>query len=557
MFNRRIISIHAVIFTACATLILVGSDSETRLVAAAESKGYLIYPLPAELILLGGAVNLTPQSRIWFDAASLENAELLHEELESRGLSIGMESIAAEYPTSSDIVLQITTGQAPNGMVREAFESRDGYLVSVSDQGIRIVGSDAGGQLYGILCFLQFINDKDFTIPRIVINEWPAMTFRGLRGHFPKDDPHEIEQFKRIIRAMAICRLNQLWIRDLYVRRFPASLELKRHPELNDDDSIPQALALELIQYARRYNVRVMGSVSSTSDIAWFVYPELIEMKPGEHPATVPIRNEKGRTLRYRYGARFNFCPSAEQTYRLLFDIIDELAPLFTSEIFDLGVDEVSQEYNGSRWVADVRCRGKDPVLLFAEYVNKLADYVMTKDKIPLVNSTPFIREHGGDFYELYRSVRLIRKNIMINNWSDGFVRKRQSKSLFHKLFGDKPFSSREYFADHGLHNIIHMVAAGGRWKDRPELLENEGEFDIYGAFITHYTYMTGEEMDPAVIDGMSFSGKHFWRTNKPEINSNEDQELTLYARRVIKSIMSGKSFLQAFGDARLRSSEL
>ena len=65
------------------------------------------------------------------------------------------------------------------------------------------------------------------------------------------------------------------------------------------------------------------------------------------------------------------------------------MTPLFSSDVFDLGIDEVSQPYNGSRWVADKRCRGKDPVILFAEYVNRLADYVSKKGKIPLVNSTP------------------------------------------------------------------------------------------------------------------------------------------------------------------------
>ena len=299
-----------------------------------------------------------------------------------------------------------------------------------------------------------------------------------------------------------------------------------------------------------------MGSISSTSDIVWSIYPDLIEMKPGESPATVPIKNEKGRTSKYRYGARFNFCPSNEQTYRLLFDIIDELAPLFTSKVFDLGIDEVSQYENGSRWVADDLCRGKDPVRLFAEYTNRLADHVIAKGKIPVVNSTPFIKEHGGAFHDLYRSVGLIRKDILINNWSENIVRLKNRQSLFSGLLNNTDFSSTEYFGKYGLYNIIHMVIAGNRWRDRPELLEKKGRIDCVGAFITHYTYLTGEKVDPKIIDAMAFSGNHFWAPDKPEMLTEEDETITQYGRDIVKNLLKGASYMSAIIIAKSRLSK-
>lgn len=550
---KHSISIRAVALAIVAILIFMWTAFGNQLSAAADLIQPVTYPTPAKILQYRGYKKLVPQSRIMSDEYSRENAGLLQKELKAVGLSLEVESIEGGSIRPEDICLTQNIYQATDGLNNVPNLKKNGYHISVFDQEIRINGPDAEGQLYGILSFLQLIDVTDLTLPLIDIVDWPTLSFRGLRGHFPKNDAHEVEQFKRIIRAMAFCRLNQLWIRDLYVRRFPASIRLDTHPEISDGDAISKSLARELIQYARQHHVLVMGSISSTSDIVWSIYPDLIEMGSGESPATVPIKNEKRRTSKYRYGARFNFCPSTEQTYRLLFDLVDELAPLFTSEVFDLGIDEVSQYQNGSRWVADSRCRGKDPVRLFAEYTNRLADYVTAKGKIPLVNSTPFIKEHGGAFHDLYQSVDLIPKNIVINNWSEGFVRQKRRKSLFANIFGDTDFSSTEYFASHGLYTIIHMVGAGKRWKDRPELLEQIEAQDCYGAFITHYTYMTAGKLSSAIINGMSFSGNHFWSTNKPAINSKEDKALTRYARLVVDNILKGKSYLKAIEDARSR----
>jgi len=457
-----------------------------------------------------------------------------------------------EMHPSNSIIFYQRERVASNNEMMSALDHNEGYYLGVSDRGVIIVGADTQGQLYGILTFLQLLDPEAAFVPKVVISDWPRMSFRGLRGHFPKNDPGEIERSRRIIRAMAFCRLNQLWIRDLHLRRFPASLQLNSHPEICDADAIPKSLAEELINYAAIHNVKVMGSLAATADIVWSVYPHLIEMGANESPSTVEIRNEYNRTSKYRFGSRFNFCPSRDETYRLLFDLIDEMAPLFTSEVFDLGVDEIGQEQNGSRWVSDEFCQGKEPVQLFAQYVNRLADYVSSKGKVPLVNSEPFIKKHGGSFHDIYKSVALIRKDVVINNWSEGHVRSTNS-GWFNRL---SDFESTAYFKRFGLNRIIHMVSAKWRWRDRPELLERlerKGDLDCYGAFITHYSYMTGaDSLNGSIVDGMAFSSNHFWTPNLPEMGSTAEDLGILFAKTVIKSVLKGRSFTQAAIDGRV-----
>lgn len=488
---------------------------------------------------------------IFSDWPSRQNAELLRREIIiATGLQLSIQLIEMTDWKQNSIILCKNYNYNRGRNAKLLSNEKEVYYLSVTKQSIIISSPVPAGQLYGLMTLLQLIDPETRTVQAAEIHDWPKMAFRGLRGHLPKNRAEEIENFKRIIRAMAFCRLNQLWIRDLYVRRFPASIRWDSHPEISDEDALPKSLVKELVDYATKYNVKIMGSLAATADIVWSVYPNLIEIAPNESPFTVGVKaeKEKGRTSKYRFGSRFNFCPSRDETYKLLFDLIDEMIPLFSSEYFDLGIDEVDQDYNGSRWAACNLCKGKDPVKLFADYVNRLADYVTKKGKIPIMNSASFIKGHAGSFHNIYKSVGLIRKNIIINNWSEKHIRdtNRMPWNPFSR------FKSSEYFRQYGLEKMIHLVGYERRWKDRPELLESKGFLECYGGCVTHYKYMTdGDFIKSQTIDDMVFSSNHFWNPNRPEMEGKEEENHLAYARVVVQGILQGKNFLHAISNAR------
>jgi len=512
------------------------------------------YPTSVVCGGLPGSFQLNRSTAILVGHEGEKNAEFLRDEIEKAcglRLSVRRTQGGLQKPNAISLLLANKKVDVPEP-AKEILWNKEAYYLSANDDYVLITGSDLRGQFYGLITLLQLIDPETRAIAQVEVSDWPKMVFRGLRGHFPKNTPEEIENFKRIIRAMAFCRLNQLWIRDLYVRRFPASVRWDSHPEISDEDALPKAVVKELIDYAARYNVKIMGSLASTADNIWSIYPHLIEMDANESPFTVNVKaeKEKGRTSRYRFGSRFNFCPSKEETYKLLFDLIEEMAPLFSSEVFDLGIDEVDQPYNGSRWVACALCKGKDPVKLFADFINRLADHVTARGKTPLINSSSFIKGHAGDFHDIYKSVSLIRKNIIINNWSEKHIR-ATDWGFFNHL---SKFKSTEYFRQYGLERMVHLVGYERRWKDRPELLETKGFLDCYGACVTHYKYMTdGQFGIKPTIDDMTFSGSHFWKPNDPEIGSEREETHLSYARCVVQGILQGKTFLHAISDARSR----
>jgi hypothetical protein len=511
----------------------------------------LIYPSPRKVLKSEGYFNLHRGVGISCDEASIKVAIFLQEEIERAfGMVLEIKKESTPYNSVDVIRIEVRGGSRIQRERGLEHDEQEFYNLAIRPEGVNLDGKLLGGQLYGVLTLLQLMDPDRRRVACFEITDSPKMRFRGLRGHLPRDSQGEYASFSAIVRAMAFCRLNQLWIRDLYVRRFPAAVIWAAHPEISDAEAISKNGIDNLMGYATAWNVEVMASLAATADNVWSKYCELIEMGAGESPDLVNIKTEKekGRTEKFRFGSRFNFCPSREQTYRLLFDLIDEMVPLFSSEIFDLGIDEVDQTYNGSRWGACELCRGKDPVKLFADHVNTLADYVKSKGKIPLINSTPFIKEHAGSFHDIYKSVDLIRKDIVINNWSEKHVRDMQKDWLGRP----SKFRSTDYFKQHGFEKIVHLVGHERRWADRPELLESKGQLDCYGAFVAHYSYMTdGKFKDSATIDDIAFSSKHFWNPNHPEIGSDEDERQIGYAKGVIRGILEGKPMLRAIADAR------
>lgn len=278
------------------------------------SIGFL-YPAPMLLERGTGEFSVNKEMVIVFDEMSKGNPVTLHQELlDGIGMKLMLNKTDQLAHKSNMIVLNIAKGRNHNVVKTTVGAKPESGLLFVANNHILINGTDPGGQLYGVIGFLQAIDVERRSIPCVEISYRSKMSFRGLRGHLPKNNPEEIERFKRIIRAMAFCRLNQLWIRDLYMRRFLASVRWDSHREISDEDALPRPLVKELIEYASKYNVKVMGNLASTADIVWSIYPHPIEMAPNESPATVAIKHEKNPKSRYRFGSRFNFCPSKEET---------------------------------------------------------------------------------------------------------------------------------------------------------------------------------------------------------------------------------------------------
>ncbi|MBB6731339.1 family 20 glycosylhydrolase [Cohnella zeiphila] len=272
------------------------------------------------------------------------------------------------------------------GRIREQFgevykEDEDGYAVEIEEDEIRISAATARGWMYGA-CTLRQIGENGFFRYGIVYNV-PLCSFRGLKVYLPAAD--DVDFFKSFVDMACYYRYNHL------VVEVGGAMEYKRHPEINEGwvayceemreysgkaaeiqarfdwgkNSIhcengggrwlTQASVRELVAYCKDRGLNVIPEVPSLShsDYLLIRHPELAERSYDPYPDT--------------------YCPSNPDSYKLLFDVLDEVADVFEPEIIHIGHDEYY-----SIAICE-RCRGKDPAAIYAEDVNRIRDYLAGK----------------------------------------------------------------------------------------------------------------------------------------------------------------------------------
>jgi hypothetical protein len=224
---------------------------------------------------------------------------------------------------------------------------------------------------------------------------------------------------------------------------------------------------------------------------------------------------------------------------------------LLSGDHFAIPLDEMYQEYHGSRWAVCPLCRGKDPVRLWAEFADRLAAHVSEKGKIPIMSAGMLLREHQGWYKNIYRAIDMIdhRNEIVIYNWSEGHIR-RGGMMVGGRRLSDPNLKTTSYFRAHGYKGVMHLLM--DRWKGRPELREVNGRLDCYGGFVSYYHAMDYQTMQrKGTIGSLVFSAQHLWSPDVPKMDSPQDKRLLRYGEALAAAVLHNESFIQAVGKAR------
>lgn len=242
----------------------------------------------------------------------------------------------------------------------DAVTAPEGYRIEVEPERIVIEGQDRGGLFYGMQTFLQLLPpgiyrgyemDEDVYIPSQVIEDYPRFSYRGVlldvaRTFQPK------ENVMRFIDLMAAHKLNTLHFHLTDDEGW--RIELDSYPDLahiggfrGGDRPLrsiygnfgeeyggyftKQQLA-EIVAYATFRNIEVILEIDfpGHSRAAAKAYPEIL---CNYRYNTGPTAGDDRRNV---------WCASREENYRMIEEIIAELAPVFPSKYFHIGGDEVA-----------------------------------------------------------------------------------------------------------------------------------------------------------------------------------------------------------------------
>ena len=252
-------------------------------------------------------------------------------------------------------VRYIELAVSPN--VKEA----EGYLLTVSQKGVTILGGSAAGVFYGIQTLRKAVKEGSIMNP-VIITDAPRFTWRGMHldcsRHF-----FSVDFVKKFIDLLALHNMNRFhWhLTDDQGWR----IEIKKWPKLisvgsnrsgtiigtnsDIDDGIPyggyytQDEAREVVAYAAARHITVI--------------PE-IDM-PGHMLAALASYPELGCTGGpYQVGHYWGvykdvLCVSNERVYQFVEDVLTEIMDIFPSEVIHIGGDETPTD----KWLQCPRCQ--------------------------------------------------------------------------------------------------------------------------------------------------------------------------------------------------------
>ena len=252
-------------------------------------------------------------------------------------------------------VRYIELAVSPN--VKEA----EGYILTVSQKGVTILGGSAAGVFYGIQTLRKAVKEGPIMNP-VIITDAPRFVWRGMHldcsRHF-----FSVDFVKKFIDLLALHNMNRFhWhLTDDQGWR----IEIKKWPKLisvgsnrsgtiigtnsDIDDGIPyggyytQDGAREIVAYAAARHITVI--------------PE-IDM-PGHMLAALASYPELGCTGGpYQVGHYWGvykdvLCVSNERVYQFVKDVLAEILEIFPSEVIHIGGDETPTD----KWLQCPRCQ--------------------------------------------------------------------------------------------------------------------------------------------------------------------------------------------------------
>lgn len=280
------------------------------------------------------------------------------------------------------------------------------YVLEVTDQGVVITAADGPGLLYGVVTLCQLLQrDGDrIVVPRVTIRDWPDMKYRGLFAESRWGmDLMTLEDWKAAVDYLVEMKYNVLTV-GVY-NCWPAQygdvsewlmLPLRSFPQLQKEQFIDYYSARDGEWKHLRYLPRMYAEDFFGQLVAYGASRGMIVRPhfntPGHNsliPRLLPqtsARDEQGNPTGY------GFCLSCEETYEVMFRIIDEIVDRYLlpngCASYHIAADEVyplvgmhpDRLYERlSPWCRCERCRAHSEGENYVRYIERIVAHLHEK----------------------------------------------------------------------------------------------------------------------------------------------------------------------------------
>lgn len=275
--------------------------------------------------------------------------------------------------------------EVPDG---RSFEGSEAFSVTVTERSITLCGTDRKALIYAVHTLMQLV--KDGTVPCGTVADKPYLEMRGMHLGLPTHDNFAFcKSF--LSDFMVPLRYNTLFV------EVSAAIALDSHPEIAESwaeecekyrqgkrpmphhydmrgngEILTKEEVRELIAYAEAYGIEIIPEIQSFGHAQYLTvpHPEIAE----RDTVAAKVEVEGGAEEMAAQVDPFCYCPSNELSYKLLFEVADEIIELFRPKRYvSMGHDEVYQIGLCEK------CRTKDPAELYVSDVLRLHEYLAGK----------------------------------------------------------------------------------------------------------------------------------------------------------------------------------
>ena len=459
------------------------------------SPALLFVPRPKEVVLRSGSFIVSADQAIVIP--SQEKAAMFP-------IAKRVQEVVAEHCGVRLPVALAVANDRPRGIAFKKNPSLadDTYLLTVDGANIEIEYSEPSAAFYGVSTLGQIVRQSGKHIPCLEIRDHPDFEVRAAMLDVSRDKIPKLETLFDFVDFMAGVKLNQL---QLYIEGFPFAYP--SFPQVwQAEDPLTGEDIIELDQYCKDRYVELVPNQNSFGHMGpWLSRREFVHL----------AEETEGKEAFGRYWkAVLN--PLDSRSIDFVNTTYEDLLPNFSSNLFNVGCDEVALGQGKTKEVCEEKGAGR----VFIDYVKKIYELVQHHGKEMMMWGDVFF-EHPEVFDEL-------PKDIVVLDWGythdfpyDDHGKLLASKNQpFYVCPGTGSWRSITGRTNNTLENLVNATANGKKHGARGCLITDWGDRGhwqylpisypgfVYGAGLS-WGVEENEELDiAACLDAFVFQDK-------------------------------------------------
>ena len=332
----------------------------------------------------------------------------------------------------------------------------EGYTLIIQHDNIKLIGESSAGVFYGIQTLRQLFEQE--TIPCMTIEDSPGLAYRGFYHDITRGKIPTVETLKALIDQMAYYKMNSL---QLYMEHTFPFKELGQNAEKNGYISAEEIK--EIDNYCYENFIELIPSIATFGHLY-----ELLQQEPyHELREMIDFREEQLYWLQRMQHHTIN--PTDERSIEIVKSMIDQVAPLFRSNLFNICCDETFDLENGVH-------KGQNTGKLYIDFVQKIISHLCSKGK-KVMMWADILLKYPEVIEELKEDVEFLNWDYCAEPAEDPFKKIGTMRYTQIVCPGTTTWSRLVENVEVGAKNILKLGDYGYKYNAKGMLITNWGDF--------------------------------------------------------------------------------